>query len=151
MKLIACLSAVFLTLMGCVTRNEAPERFVGKPVSSVLAAMPDHLRENRTDTNGRLYYFWNFDEIETVSVENGYAYYNTERPGMTTGIAYENQNRQRQCSVTAYYDPANMVTTSYRVHRSRGAQCSEMGRYLDGSAYQPIPGPGIVFSKPYTG
>jgi hypothetical protein len=127
---------------GCATRYDSPSRFVGKPVSDVIQTMPKYGGMDLVDDKGRHFYRWNFDAVEKVSIQESYAYYNTDRPGMTTGLSFRDEMRQQRCSVTAYYDPVTRITTDFKVRRSGGAKCHRMSSYLDGSAFKPTNFPG---------
>src|SRR5690606_6426974 len=57
--------------------------------------------EQTTTLNGQPAYVWDLSYDEVLTVETGsYAYHNTDRPGMTTGITYEDRLFSRQCILT---------------------------------------------------
>lgn len=129
-------------LAGCTANQALQQRFVGQPIANVAATMPKYGGQQGTDNRGRPYYRWDFTETETVSVQ-----YSTTRqvpggPIVSGGLAFGNEERVRHCSVTAYYDPTNMLTTDFKVKRPKGAKCRRMGSYLDGSAFLPTNFPG---------
>ncbi len=130
-------------LAGCATNYDSPRRFVGHPVSDVIATMPRYGIDQGTDDKGRPYFQWKFTETETITIS-----YGTTRqipgggPIVSGGLAFRDEQRVRHCSVTAYYDPASMITTEFKVKRPRNAKCRRMGSYLNGSAFLPTDFPG---------
>lgn len=65
-----------------------------------------------TVLDGEPAYMWDLSYDETLTVEgDSYAYYNTDRPGMTTGINYQRRTFFRQCLLTMSYDPQTGLVT----------------------------------------
>lgn len=68
--------------------------------------------EVETALDGQPAYTWDLSYYEDVTVEgDSYAYYNTDRPGMTTGITYERRTLLRKCLLTMSYDPQTRLVT----------------------------------------
>lgn len=128
--------AFALVLAGCAA-HRAPSRFEGKPVSEAVNAMPKRLQQSGITNDGKPYYYWIFDEVETVTFTDSYAYHNTDRPGMTTGLYFYERELPRKCSVVVVYDDATQIVTDFQVNKTRNAKCRKMESYLDGSAYKP--------------
>lgn len=47
---------------GCATNHDSPKRFVGQPISTVMATMPKYGGYQEADSRGHPYYRWNFTE-----------------------------------------------------------------------------------------
>lgn len=140
--------AVFFALMAaslsaCASSgSKYSGRFVGKPVEEVMATMPRYGAVPERDAKGRAFYRWNFDAMETVSVQYSHVGYTASGAAVSGGLSFGNEDRRMRCHVTAYYDPATRITTKFDVYRSGGARCARMESYLDGSAFLPTDFPG---------
>lgn len=141
-KAAIVMSIMTAAIAGCATNYDSPKRFVGQPISTVMATMPKYGGYQETDRRGRPYYRWNFTETETVSVQYSTTKQIPGGPNVGGGLAFGNEERLRHCSIRAYYDPATMITTDFKVERPGGAKCARMTSYLDGSAFLPTDFPG---------
>lgn len=130
------------SLSACASSSKYSGRFVGKPVEEVMASMPRYGGIEGRDNSGRPFYRWNFDAVETVSVQYSHVGYTASGAAVSGGLSFGNEDRQRRCNVTAYYDPASRITTKFDVYRTPGARCARMESYLDGSAFLPTDFPG---------
>lgn len=140
-------TAISLTLMAaslsaCAASSKYSGRFVGKPVDEVIATMPRLGAVQGRDAAGRAYYRWNFDAVETVSVQYSHVGYTASGAAVSGGLSFGHEDRAMRCNVTASYDPASRITSKFDVYRSNGAKCARMESYLDGSAFLPTDFPG---------
>lgn len=99
--------------------------------------MPKYGGYQETDSRGHPYYRWNFAEKETVSVQYSTTKQIPRGPIFGGGLAFGNEDHMRHCNIKAYYDPATMITTAFKVERLGGAKCIRMTSYLGGSAFLP--------------
>ncbi|HRL22812.1 hypothetical protein [Alcaligenes sp. CHO6] len=85
--------------------------------------------EVETVLNGEPAYKWNLSYYQRVTVEaDTYAYHNLDRPGMTTGIIYEDRDILRPCQLTMSYDPKTRLVTDFEL--TNPAKCGEVRRAL---------------------
>ena len=70
--------------------------------------------EAETVLNGEAAYTWDLSYYQRVTVEvDAYAYHNLDRPGMRTGIIYEDRDVLRLCQLTMLYDPQTRLVTNF--------------------------------------
>lgn len=72
--------------------------------------------EVETVLNGEPAYTWDLSYYQRMTVEaDTYAYHNLDRPGMTTGIIYEDRDVLRSCQLTMSYDPQTRLVTDFEL------------------------------------
>lgn len=82
-------------------------------------------REVEVVLNGEPAYMWNLSYNQKITVEaDSYAYYNQDRPGMTTGIIYEDRIVSRDCKLTISYDPKTRLVTDFKL--TNPAKCGQI-------------------------
>jgi|GEM_PF-1763720 len=96
-------SAINMQIHKSRIRGEPVDKFVDYFGSKIARA---------TVLNGNPAYTWNasYREDRTVEVDS-YAYYNQDRPGMTTGIVYGTRTFDRDCQLTIAYDESTRLVT----------------------------------------
>jgi len=83
----------------------------GEPIGKYRGALSAG-NEVATTLDGQPAFTWDMSYYEDVTIQkDGYAYKNTDRPGYTTGLIYENRTVHRQCLLTMAYDPQTLLVT----------------------------------------
>lgn len=86
--------ASILALSACNSIPSIPEviqknQWEGKPIDAAIAKWGNPLIAKNIN-NETTDYIWDFSRTKSITYESdSYAYYNTDRPGMTTGIVYD--------------------------------------------------------------
>lgn len=82
-------------------------------------------REVVTVYEGQPAYAWDLSYSEDLTVEtDSYAYYNTDRPGMTTGIIYDTRRFDRDCKLTIAYDESTRLVTDLEL--TNAVKCGQV-------------------------
>ena len=126
---ISIIIASILALSACSSIPSIPEviqknQWEGKPIDAAIAKWGNPLMAKNIN-NETTDYIWDFSRTKSITYESdSYAYYNTDRPGMTTGIVYDTKNVTMRCKLILRTNNQSKLITNYildKDHKYSGA------------------------------
>ncbi|WP_027589874.1 hypothetical protein [Pseudomonas sp. RL] len=100
----------------------------GKPIDAAMVKWGQPLKAEKIN-NEITAYIWDFSRTRSITYEaDSYAYYNTDRPGMTTGIVYDTKNVNVKCKLILQVDNQSKLITNYRLDKdyTRAGPCQHL-------------------------
>lgn len=133
--IISCLG-LFLT--GCaaelgtaahhaILESRLNSKWKGQPIASLTNHIRNYKPTVVTMENHQQAYRWDFSHHYTKTVEvDSYAYYNTDRPGMTTGIVYADRDYQNRCQLYALLTPNTTTIAKITIQTPSRGTCPQL-------------------------
>lgn len=121
--LSGCAAEIGTAAHHAILESRLNSKWKGQSIQSLRNHVKEYKAVAVTMENGQQAYKWDFSHHYTRTVEvDSYAYHNTDRPGMTTGIVYADRDYINRCALYAFISPQNQMIVNIMIkHPPRGS------------------------------
>lgn len=109
-----------------ILESRLNSKWQGQPIQT----LQNHIKNYQATTvmmeNNQKAYRWDFTHHYTKTVEvDSYAYHNTDRPGMTTGIIYADRDYKNRCQLYALIAPDTTMISKIIIKTPTRGTCPQ--------------------------
>lgn len=132
------ISGISLLFTGCaaelgtaahhaILESRLNSHWKGASIQSLTSHIKNYKPTVVTMENNQQAYRWDFTHHYTKTVEvDSYAYHNTDRPGMTTGIVYADREYKNRCQLYALLTPNTTTIAKITIQTPSRGTCPQL-------------------------